>query len=106
MPSIPQKNIKQLYQLCVAQPNQRFTDGHWSMEFGKSINGNDGAIHLYHWGTQILMVIVNTREAILFRGAYSTSDRNGINSLLYLMNLSAKYEAHIINGDLCLLRMY
>lgn len=94
MASLPLKNISDLYFKCVSNPGRTFSGGRdYQMEVTK-----DGHIWMSHYGTTIFLYDPKKRSTT-YGGAYSISDANAINSLVFV---SRKGKGVYIEGG----RMY
>lgn len=92
MSSVPLKTITNLYK------SARNHKGEW-VRAGRSYSGHfkDGKFQLVHYGTLILYTDEHAHEYQIGAGAWSQSDRDAINTVLY--NLGTGIHARIKKGD-------
>ena len=79
MASIPLAVIENLYYKCLAKRNNWYSGG----RAYEMIVSDSGIIHLRHYGTTIFYYDPKTRKST-YGGAYSISDRDAINSIVFL----------------------
>ena len=93
MASVPLVTITNLYASAVRHA------GEW-VKAGRNYRAmyKNGQFQLTHYGTLILYTDENTRQYQIGAGAWSQSDRDAINTVLY--NLGTGIHARIKKGDL------